>query len=494
MSELAVGDSFYMQITIAGATPGGFFGLIAKSNTGIGEEIYLGRDSSNWVIGQNLIGFRELAKGGQVSSDATTLVVKATNAADGQDTFKFWINPDFSDFETNSLPTGTGTLAQGELQTILGFKMIGIAGVASNVFVHQSGSSPFLNPTFGIAGNGADNSMFEVVRGNQLRFKVVPDFENPTDSNSNNVYQVSVRASDGQLTTDQTILVTVTDADEIAPTVDIVDVTPDPRNTSVGVVTIDFDEGVTGADVSDLALTRDGVAVDISSLTLNQISPRQYTIDMTSVTAADGNYELKLSNAGSGIQDAAGNALATDAIDQFMIDMVGPQIESVVVNGGNAQRSMVSELTVAFSEIVGGVDANSFVLLNTTTNMQIVPTVTAQVIGGKTVATLTFSGAGINGGSLADGDYTLTTLDTLTDNAGNQLDGDKDGNAGGNATDQFFRFFGDVNGDRSVNIVDFFQFRNAFRGNYNAAFDYNGDGAINIIDFFQFRSRFGSSL
>jgi glutamine amidotransferase PdxT len=46
------------------------------------------------------------------------------------------------------------------------------------------------------------------------------------------------------------------------------------------------------------------------------------------------------------------------------------------------------------------------------------------------------------------------------------------------------------NGDRTVNIVDFFQFRNAF-GNpdsFNAAVDVNGDGVTNIVDFFQFRS------
>jgi len=120
--------------------------------------------------------------------------------------------------------------------------------------------------------------------------------------------------------------------------------------------------------------------------------------------------------------------------------------------------------------------------------------VTTQNINGKTIATLTFSGAGIIGGSLADGDYTLRTLDSISDSAGNSLDGDKDGNAGGDAVDDFFRLFGDVNGDRAVNIVDFFQFRNAFSGNYNAAFDFNGDGVINIIDFFQFRSRFGTSL
>jgi hypothetical protein len=136
------------------------------------------------------------------------------------------------------------------------------------------------------------------------------------------------------------------------------------------------------------------------------------------------------------------------------------------------------------------------VLTNTTTNTQVIPTVATEILNGKTVATLTFSGTGIVGGSLSDGDYTLTTLDTLADAAGNQLDGDRDGTAGGNAVDNFFRLFGDINGDRRVNIADFFQFRNSFNDpdNFNAAFDYNGDGVINIADFFQFRSGFGSSL
>jgi hypothetical protein len=52
---------------------------------------------------------------------------------------------------------------------------------------------------------------------------------------------------------------------------------------------------------------------------------------------------------------------------------------------------------------------------------------------------LGFSGTGIIGGSLADGNYSLTVLDTTTDAAGNVLEGDSNGTAGGNATDDFFR-------------------------------------------------------
>ncbi len=50
-------------------------------------------------------------------------------------------------------------------------------------------------PTFSITG-GADAAKFNV-SGNQLVFVTPPDFENPTDSNLDNVYQVQVTASDG---------------------------------------------------------------------------------------------------------------------------------------------------------------------------------------------------------------------------------------------------------------------------------------------------------
>ncbi len=191
------------------------------------------------------------------------------------------------------------------------------------------------------------------------------------------------------------------------------------------------------------------------------------------------------------------------ALDNFMldsvdvVDMTGPQVESVVVNAGEAQRSQVTELAVTFSEVVVGVDASAFILTNTTTNTQVVPTVMTQVIGGQTVALLTFSGTGIVGGSLADGDYTLTTLATsVTDAAGNQLDGNGDGTGGDNATDTFFRLFGDADGDRMVSVVDFFQFRSAFgaAGTYDDAFDFDGDGDVDALDFFEFRSRFGTGL
>ncbi len=104
--------------------------------------------------------------------------------------------------------------------------------------------------------------------------------------------------------------------DSQAPTADIVDVTPDPRSTAVGIVTINFSEGVSEVSIADFTLTRDGVGVDISGLAVTG-SGTSYTLDLSSVTALPGSYVLTLVAAGSGIQDAAGNALGADANDAW---------------------------------------------------------------------------------------------------------------------------------------------------------------------------------
>jgi ELWxxDGT repeat protein len=94
-------------------------------------------------------------------------------------------------------------------------------------------------------------------------------------------------------------------------------------------------------------------------------------------------------------------------------------------------------------------------------------------------------GAGIFGGSLADGRYTLTVLSAnVHDSFGDVLDGDGDGRPGGDNVSHLFRLFGDVNGDAAVNRVDLTALRSTFgtvagSAGYLDYLDFNGDGAIN---------------
>jgi hypothetical protein len=62
---------------------------------------------------------------------------------------------------------------------------------------------------------GADAALFTLTSGGVLSFTIAPDFDAPTDADANNVYLVTVTASDGVRTGSQNISVTVTDVLEL---------------------------------------------------------------------------------------------------------------------------------------------------------------------------------------------------------------------------------------------------------------------------------------
>jgi hypothetical protein len=172
-------------------------------------------------------------------------------------------------------------------------------------------------------------------------------------------------------------------------------------------------------------------------------------------------------------------------------------VQSVVVNDGSAQRSMVNSITVNFSG-VAVLDPGAIELRRqngTSVNFQ----TAISTVGGNTVAVLTFAAPEFIGGSLADGSYTLTVrADHAHDRWGRALDGDGDGSAGGDRVDGFFRLFGDADGDGDVNGLDRGAFRSAFRTtahhvDYRWYFDFDGDGDVDGRDNGEFNRGFGRS-
>jgi hypothetical protein len=203
-------------------------------------------------------------------------------------------------------------------------------------------------------------------------------------------------------------------------------------------------------------------------------------------------YSVATDNVGNRQTPPAGGQASTT------VNAKPPLVSSVVIDDGSAQRSMVRSLSVTFNEVVT-LGAGAFDL-RTTGGAAVALTRTVNVVNGQTVVVLTFTGPDIVGGSLADGRYTLKVVGSqVTDSLGNLLDGDGDGQAGGDNLTALLRYYGEVNGDGVVNGADFGFFRPAFgttAGNpaYLAYLDYDGDGAINGTDFAQFRSRFGMVL
>ncbi|XZE56749.1 hypothetical protein SH139x_002877 [Planctomycetaceae bacterium SH139] len=200
--------------------------------------------------------------------------------------------------------------------------------------------------------------------------------------------------------------------------------------------------------------------------------------------------------------DSEGNTFAKD-----LLVTVGNrgELETVTIGDGTSQRSMLSELTVTFdSEVTLATD--SFTVVKRGADGGAVDVAFNSTLDGqgRTVATLTFSGSFTQAGSLVDGNYQLQIDGSKITDAHGNLDLDEDGSDGGSyllgdaAADDFFRLFGDVDGNRSVGFTDFLPFRASFGTgvgdeNFDDRFDVNQDDTIGFQDFLAFRSRFGST-
>ena len=102
--------------------------------------------------------------------------------------------------------------------------------------------------TFSISG-GVDQELFSINNSGEFTFNNAPDFENATDSDGDNNYQVSVSVSDGSETVTQDLTISVTDEEEEL-TVDDATFTIDENSdegTQVGIIT--------ATDPEDEALT-----------------------------------------------------------------------------------------------------------------------------------------------------------------------------------------------------------------------------------------------
>ncbi|MGE5607782.1 MAG: lamin tail domain-containing protein [Bacillota bacterium] len=113
---------------------------------------------------------------------------------------------------------------------------------------------------------------------------------------------------------------------------DIAPITPDPRSEPVNSMSIRFPEPVTGFDLNDLVLTRNGSANLLTSQqTLTSTDGRTWTLgNLASLTNIAGDYTLQLRANGSSITAFnSARSLSADAIQTF-------RITSTVLNGTSA--------------------------------------------------------------------------------------------------------------------------------------------------------------
>ncbi|WP_167546579.1 lamin tail domain-containing protein [Stieleria maiorica] len=178
-----------------------------------------------------------------------------------------------------------------------------------------------------------------------------------------------------------------------------------------------------------------------------------------------------------------------------------PTVESIAINDGSASRSSVTSITVTFDQEVD-VDASSFVVSQRSSgtaveNLQ----VTAQHIGNKTVAVITFAPGPMvvtraeGGNSLVDGTYQLTIVASKVQTTADDVRMAADYRFGQSDSDAFFRHYGDTDGDRDVDGQDYGRFGATFlRQSGDPAFDpdldFDGDGDVDGQDYGRFGLRF----
>ena len=174
------------------------------------------------------------------------------------------------DFNTSSLPVTVTVTDQNEGPEISGPQSLTFTEnqATDRVLATYSAADPE-NPSAPITRwsvTGRDAGDFTIDDNGRLTFRNVPDYERPADSGRDNVYNLSVRASDGRYYGYLEVTVTVTDVNE-APTVTGTDTFNYRENGTAAIYTFKaadpersaIEWSLSGADDDDFTITETGV-------------------------------------------------------------------------------------------------------------------------------------------------------------------------------------------------------------------------------------------
>jgi hypothetical protein len=199
----------------------------------------------------------------------------------------------------------------------------------------------------------------------------------------------------------------------------------------------------------------------------------------------DANVPVHTLTVAASESDGLATATATVTID---VTEVGdaPGVVSVDVNGGEIQRSMVTEVVVTFDTPVTVGDSGAYELMLRGNSIPVPVTGVLSPDGLELVFTFDV-------GYLLDGVYDLTL----------RKEGIKDASTVREmATDYLFTFhqlYGDADGDKDVDGADLSMFRTTYGAlagdsNYLWYFDYDKDGDVDGADYTEFRANYRKKL
>ncbi len=212
---------------------------------------------------------------------------------------------------------------------------------------------------------GPDRRDF-TISGGVLRFRNSPDFENPHDSNPNNDYEITVRASDGRLNANKDVTIRVTDVNE-RPEVELA--APN-RTLAPGVASreIDLSHYFSDPDGDTLIYSATSDAVGVATtrvrgntLTLERVSAGSATITVTAADRSPGNADRLTASQAFGVTVDETNVPPTFVEDDPATRFVAENTPSNT-NIGNPVRASDEDVDDTLTYSLSGTDAGSFAI------------------------------------------------------------------------------------------------------------------------------------
>ena len=253
--------------------------------------------------------------------------------------------------------------------------------------------------------------------------------------------------------------------------------------------------------VVTLSSSNDGDATVPATVTIlaNQTQSDSFSISIVDNSVYDGTRTVTIGATATGF---VGSSDSFDIQDDD--PPPPPTVQDVIINDDQAGRSHITKLQITFSETVNHSDLqNAFSIKNIDTNVDVQSiVVSSSDANGKTTAVLSFSsgasivsrqGTGALAHSLDDGNYELIIDPNFVISAGNNAKLISQYTFGGQLkaapnNDDFFRLYGDHDGDGDTDLTDMNDgFLASFGstsgdGNFHADFDGDGDGDVDLLD------------
>ncbi|HEY7115819.1 MAG TPA: lamin tail domain-containing protein, partial [Tepidisphaeraceae bacterium] len=141
--------------------------------------------------------------------------------------------------------------------------------------------------------------------------------------------------------------------DSSGPAASLPVVAPNPRIVSLSQLQIAFNEPVTGFDLADLHLTRDGGSDLITGgETLTSNDGKTWMLSgLGNLTSLPGAYQMTLKALGSGIKDSGGNPLGADSTVNWVMDAINasPADDALTLVRNGARVDVLSNGSYAYS-------------------------------------------------------------------------------------------------------------------------------------------------